>query len=544
MATDLRTVRRASGPAPDDATERQGRGGSSPARLVVPFAFALALVAGVALRFLSTSELWLDEALSVNIAREGVSGLFAALRHDGHPPLYYLLLFGWTELFGTSDIAVRALSGVVSCASLPVTFLVARRLRGPQVGWAAVLLLASSPFATRYATETRMYSLVVLLTLLGMLAVLRVLEGGRIPDLAFLAGASGALVLTHYWGFFLVATSGALLTGLAVRGYRRRQALLAVAALAAGLLLFLPWLPTFLFQLASTGTPWAVPGQPSAVAAAIAAFAGDVDNVGVGLLLVFALLTGLALFARRATSGHSVELDFRTMRGGRELSIVVFGTLALGIGVGLVTGSGYASRYASVVLAPYLVLVSLGVAALPSTILRHGLLAAAAVFGLLGSAENVVEQRTQAVEVSALIQERGRPGDLVVYCPDQLGPAHDRLLGDEFGGMVFPTGGEPGRVDWVDYEDRNLQAGVFGVAQEAVLRAGPRDIWLVSAPDYLTFGTKCEQLGDALQRLRVFERPVTTIPEDPALLPAFYERSMLTHYPATLERPFAPGVVE
>jgi hypothetical protein len=156
----------------------------------------------------------------------------------------------------------------------------------------------------------------------------------------------------------------------------------------------------------------------------------------------------------------------------------------------------------------------------------------------------VVEQRTQAVEVVEVINERGEPGDVVVYCPDQLGPAHQRLLGDDVRGMAFPTGGDGSRVDWVDYEDRNQRASVFGFAQSVVDEAGTADIWLVSAPRYLTFGTKCEQLGDALQRLRTFERPVTTIPEDPALLPAFYERAMLTHYPATLAGPFAPAVVE
>lgn len=498
--------------------------------LLVVVAVAV-IAAGIALRFLSASELWLDEALSLNIAREGVPGLFEALRQDGHPPLYYLLLFGWTEVVGTSNVAVRALSGLASCASLITVYFVGRRLGGQRVGWAAVLLLATSPFAIRYATETRMYSLVVLLTLLGMLAALRVMDKPGPGNLLGLATVSGALVLTHYWALFLVATGGALMLTLALRGTRRRSALLAALALGAGLLAFLPWLPTFLFQLSNTGTPWAIPGQPSAVAAAIAAFAGDVDNFGVGLLVVFTALTGLAVFGRSATSGHGVELDFRTRPGGRDLAILVFGTLSLGIAAGLVTGSAYASRYAAVVLAPYLVLVAMGVALLRSAALRNGALGAAAVFGLLGGAEVALEERTQAVDIAEVIQERGQPGDIVVYCPDQLGPAHQRLLGDDFRGMAFPTGGDGSRVDWVDYEDRNEQASVFGFAESVVEEAGDADIWLVSAPEYLTFGDKCMWLEDAFQRLRVFEQPMNRLTFE------YYEPAQLARYPAT----FHPG---
>ena len=54
----------------------------------------LAIVAGVVFRFWTTSHLWLDEAISVNIARLPLGDLPSALRADGHPPLYYGLLHG------------------------------------------------------------------------------------------------------------------------------------------------------------------------------------------------------------------------------------------------------------------------------------------------------------------------------------------------------------------------------------------------------------------------------------------------------------------
>ena len=56
--------------------------------------------------------LWLDETLSVNIARLPLTKIPQALSHDGAPPLYYVLLHFWIRVFGDGDVAVRALADI------------------------------------------------------------------------------------------------------------------------------------------------------------------------------------------------------------------------------------------------------------------------------------------------------------------------------------------------------------------------------------------------------------------------------------------------
>src|SRR5918995_3400547 len=97
---------------------------------LVPLVIAAVVAAGVVLRFVQRSPLWLHEALSVNIASLPLGDLFEALRHDGHPPFYYVLLHGWMEVFGESDFAVRALSGIFAVATLPLAWFAGRRLAG------------------------------------------------------------------------------------------------------------------------------------------------------------------------------------------------------------------------------------------------------------------------------------------------------------------------------------------------------------------------------------------------------------------------------
>src|SRR5688500_12486798 len=82
----------------------------SPFGRPVVLVLAVLVAAGILLRIGTTSALWLDETLSVNIAMLPLGDLFDALREDGAPPLYYLLLHGWMKAFGTGDMAVRLLS--------------------------------------------------------------------------------------------------------------------------------------------------------------------------------------------------------------------------------------------------------------------------------------------------------------------------------------------------------------------------------------------------------------------------------------------------
>ena len=77
------------------------------ARFEVLIIVAASLV-GIVARLFPASPLWLDEALSVNISEKPIGSIGDALRHDGHPPLYYYALHGWISIFGSSDFAVRS----------------------------------------------------------------------------------------------------------------------------------------------------------------------------------------------------------------------------------------------------------------------------------------------------------------------------------------------------------------------------------------------------------------------------------------------------
>jgi hypothetical protein len=518
---DVRTVRR----PPEPSAVLDLLDTSGPRRRWLVAGAALVVAVGIALRFWTTSDLWLDEALTVNIARLPVGDIPDALRHDGAPPLYYYVLHGWMQLFGHGDVAVRALSGVFGVAALPVVWFAGRRLGGRQVAWIALLLLATSPFGIRFSTEARMYSLVTLLTLVGYLALTSALDSPTVSRLAIVAVITGLLLLTHYWAIYLLmATVILLLVNAREVGARGAAARRVIVAMASGCLLFLPWVPTFLSQLRHTGTPWGEPPSLRALVNAVSEFAGGVTSAGRGLAIVIFTLAALALFGQ-AIDGRHIELDLRTRPRGRGLAFVIVATLFIAVGIGLATSSAYAARYTAVVFGLFILFIALGPSSFADRRVRAGVVAIATVAGLWGGTDNITAERTQAGELAAAITAEGRPGDVVGYCPDQLGPGVSRILGTGFTQLTYARARLPEFVDWVDYAERLESADPRAFAELLDERAGTgHDVFLVFSGDYRTHEDVCEQIVGRLAELRSASREVQAEPE------TFFEHAELYRF--------------
>ncbi|GIT45884.1 MAG: hypothetical protein Ct9H300mP12_04690 [Acidimicrobiales bacterium] len=71
-----------------------------------------------------------------------------------------------------------------------------------------VAVLASSPFAVRYATEVRMYGLLLVLLLVLHLVVVSTWERPSRGRAGAVAVVVAAVLLTHYWALFAVTVLG------------------------------------------------------------------------------------------------------------------------------------------------------------------------------------------------------------------------------------------------------------------------------------------------------------------------------------------------
>ncbi len=500
---------------------------------------AAIVVAGVALRFYAPSALWLDETISVNIAKLPVTRIPGALAHDGAPPLYYLVLHVWMLVFGQGDVAVRSLSGIVSVATIPLFWKAGRRLGGTTVGWAALFLGASSPFAIEYATATRMYSFMILWSLLGYLALARALEAPTRRNLLWVGAITAALLYTHYWALYLVFTVGVWLMWRIWRDGRGRlisQREVGIrpvfGAVVLGVVAWLPWAPVFVYQTFHTGTPWTGAASPSDLLGVFGDFGGSGSW---GQLLAYGLfaLSVLGVFGRPAPDGapgtgrSAVFLTAVPRRRVAALFGVVAGTLAVAVVAGAIAQAAFVARYAAIVLPLFLLIVAVGAGLFRRKVAAVAV-AVLSVAGVLTGLGQNSQPRTQAVQVAAVLNAQAQPGDLIVYCPDQLGPAVDRLLSvPNVSELTFPRAIGPQRVDWVNYKATIAATHVDVFAQQMLSRLGANHtLWLVYRDGYPGFGGDCGQLRSWLNLLRpTGETAVWANPK-------YYEFENLVRYPS------------
>ena len=154
--------------------------------------------------------------------------------------------------------------------------------------------------------------------------------------------------------------------------------------------------------------------------------------------------------------------------------------------------------------------------------------------GLMASAANVTFARTQAGEIAHALTSRASAGDVVVYCPDQLGPDVSRLVPRGLRQLTFPNMADPGQVDWINY-----RAAIAGTPTKSfaarVAMAAPPDarIWLVWSSGYRGVDGPCGRLMSALEATRPGEMMVV------ASSSHYYEPESLLEFSAVSTPTFA-----
>jgi 4-amino-4-deoxy-L-arabinose transferase-like glycosyltransferase len=198
-----------------------------------------ALAAVLRFSTLDLQSFWLDEAATVEVIRHGLGGVLDKVSaSESTPPLYYVLAWGWTKLFGHGEVGLRSLSALFGTAFVPAAYAAASELCSRRVGMAVAALAAVNPVLWWYSQEARAYALLALLTALGLWAFARVLNEPRSGRaLAAWAVASALAMATHYFAAFLVLPQAIWLLS---RPALRRNALPAVGGVVVAALALTP----------------------------------------------------------------------------------------------------------------------------------------------------------------------------------------------------------------------------------------------------------------------------------------------------------------
>jgi hypothetical protein len=392
-------------------------------------------------------QFWMDEAISTGIASHPLSAIPGLLRHDGSPPLYYVLLHFWILAFGGSETATHALSLLFGLLTVPVGMWAGWSLFGRRAGIMAATLFAFSTWLTEYAQETRMYELMGLLGIIATVAFVHAFVNRRRGYLIVFAFTEALMLYTHAWGIFFGLGAGAALIPvyLSTDGDDRRG-LIRDAALAFGgaVVLFLPWLPNFIYQSGHTGAPWAPPprfGAPVLLSRDL--IGGD----RITAALVIALVIGLAPYVtKRYRRTREATLVW-------TLVLLPFATLLIAWLASQITPA-FVSRYFAPVLAGIFLLAAWGCA-------RAGVVGWVAILLSIAFVVHVSSytpsHKSDMQDVGGEMRALVHPGDLVVVAQPEQTPLAWYYLPD---GLRYATTlgpvADPSYMNWV-FALRRLQ---------------------------------------------------------------------------------------
>jgi mannosyltransferase len=432
----------------------------------------LALAAILGSIALGRRSLWLDETISVTFVGRDLGAVLHLMRtHDSNMSLYHLLLWAVVRI-DASEVAVRSLSVLAFAATVPVLYLLVRRLADARAGLIAGLLLALNPPAVHFAQEARGYELCLLLVTASAYLFVRALEGrgwGAAIAYAVVAALAGYV---HFSALFVPPA-----LALSLLFYPRRSVPWRKAACSAGLLvvLLLPFAYLARSSQASSGVDWAAGNLPGRIATRI----HERPPLVAALLLagLACLVLGWWLLARalgpRLRSPESWKVAVLA-------AWLVFPVAAVCV-LALVDKPIFVDRYFLVCVPPFVGLVALGLARIRRRALAAAALALVAGVSLLGTVRWYRSGQAQDWRgATGYVVAEAAPGDgILFYAPFMRVPfalylERELPAGKEAPSPVFPAG--PWFRDEMRFDGQTLVSK--RLVREQALRF--RRIWLVT----------------------------------------------------------------
>lgn len=386
---------------------------------------ALALI--VRLIGLGVRPFWLDEGYSLYAIERTWHDLWTIVpTYETHPPFYYSLLKGWSSLVGTSAIAVRGFSVLLSVATIPLVIAAVRELEAqdptgrPTLHAAVSGFLAScSPMLIYLDQQARPYALMVLaysVATLGLLRLFREFRSGGPGSLlswSLLCGGTELTLWSHSLGllyaFCLAAALAPAWLEHPLHSGRIKRGMIAAAAV---LLLYLPCLLIIASQVGDWGTSW-LKWEPFKLLELIAFYSIPVEALNV-VTAVAALI--MLLLIKRAVQRAAFQPSWTS---GRALVLLWWGPTLLAVLISVTYVPVFLPRTLAATLAPAYLAIGGAAARIDSRRERLLLTAALAITLLPAAVLTAIQPASEKWDqIGAYLERNVAPADEVWLYPN------------------------------------------------------------------------------------------------------------------------------
>lgn len=265
------------------------------------------LIIAAFLRFydLGTESIWLDESESI---KESALSIPDISNHSNQPPLYFLLLRCWIQLFGTGEIAVRSLSAIFGVLAIILIFLIGRTLCNNRTGLIGAFLSSITCFLIHYSQDTRAYSLLLLLSLLSYWFFIKIIKTNKTYYYPAYFLSSILLAYTHFYGLFIIL-SQVIFFVIFFKKYplQRWKYFFTVAFILVSLIPFVLLLKNRISSIASDGF-WISKPDIVDLIKTLVSFSGF-GSTQVAITILFMLLAVFGFFIVKQNGTKRVRLE-------------------------------------------------------------------------------------------------------------------------------------------------------------------------------------------------------------------------------------------
>ena len=415
----------------------------------------IVLVAAI-LRFwhLTFESFWLDEGISAWYAQLPLGQVIPKAMQTGtNPPLFYLALNLWANIFGSGELALRTLTALLSLAAVPLVYAIGKTLWNVRTGLIAAALMAVSDFQIRFAQECRPYSLLAFLSCVTFFLMIHLLYHRRSVMLWIAFVLSSILLLySHPYGVFVVAGEN---LGFVVFWLRHRRGASSSVSLprwiVAQLIIaaaFAPWLMVMLHKAA------AIQDKPLNLPAPIWTTPLDIARMhtagNTALFALCGILCVMALFYRRSAgrvTSTPKHLDTLILLASWMLI-----PLLVPVIISMASEPIFQSRYSILLGAPLYILIAAGLGRFASHRIAAIITAVIAVVLFSHTLDDYRRiDKAQWRQSVTFIESRIAPDEyLIVHAPYYLVSIYDYYAQDDtYSRLAFPS-------DHRDVSDRDL----------------------------------------------------------------------------------------
>ena len=200
------------------------------------------------------ASIWGDEGFSAILSMKSIPQILDIIIKDTSPPLYNITEHFWFGLFGTGEVAIRALSFLYYCLAILFVYKIGAFVFNRKTGIIVAALSFLNPFFFIYAFEGRMYSIMAFGVAASMYFFVRIWdkEGGKKWDRIGYVAATAWALYSHHFAIFALFVQGLWWLKMLVFGDREVAKGFIKLFLFVGLL-YLPWMYPLYKQTSMVG---------------------------------------------------------------------------------------------------------------------------------------------------------------------------------------------------------------------------------------------------------------------------------------------------